>query len=51
MQRMKKTLFTSFPLSDDEQKRGRKGKKCEGQKKVEKLLSSLLLFVFVFFPF
>lgn len=47
-----RTLFTSFLLSDDEQKRGRKGNRSVGRKKkLEKLLCSFLLFVFVFFPF
>jgi len=46
-----RTLFTSFLLSDDGQKRERKGKKSAGRKKVEKLLSSFLLFVFVSFLF
>jgi hypothetical protein len=48
----KRNLFTSFRLSDDDQKRGRSGRKSVGRKKkLEKLLSSFMLFVLVFFPF
>jgi hypothetical protein len=47
----KRTLFTSFLLSDDEQKRGKKGKKSARQKKSRKLVVFLFTFCLCFLSF
>jgi hypothetical protein len=46
-----RTLFTSFLLSDDEQKRGRKGRKSAGRKEGRKTVVFLFAFCLCFLSF